>query len=173
MQSGRRTGPVVKRANELVVSQFENDSETCDRRRMSESRNIALKHPITRKAASGRQIDMAIRLFDEREYACAITLALAAEDQLPEPSNNRAYLLGIMRSTGTTNQVDVNKIRNWLKHDKSPDEVGISEFDVFISILRATTKYAAVHGENTDTVKKFYRWVKQERFDDLKFAPSS
>jgi hypothetical protein len=44
---------------------------------------------VTKKEAAGRQIDVAIRLFDEGEYEASITLSCAAEGMLingmPQP----------------------------------------------------------------------------------------
>ena len=139
---------------------------------MPVSRNVAAKRLFSREMAATQQIEMAIRHLEDDEFACAITLALAAEEQLPWPSGDTPHLLGVMRASETDKQVDVNKVRNWLKHNKEPDEIGISEFDVVVALIRATTKFHAVYGKPTLDMKKFLAWVKQEGFYDAEFVPS-
>lgn len=122
--------------------------------------------------AATQQIEMAVRHLDNDEYACAITLALAAEDQLPAPTSDKPFLLGTMRIAQVDKKVDINRLRNWLKHNKEPDEIGISEFDVVTALLRATTKFHAVYGEPTEIMKAFLAWVKREGFYTAQFIPS-
>ncbi|EHH09255.1 hypothetical protein [Mesorhizobium amorphae] len=123
--------------------------------------------------AAVQQIEMAIKLFDDdRNSTCAITLALAAEDQIPNPKSEKPFLLGAMRAEGADKKIDINRIRNWLKHHKEPEEIGISELDVVVSILRAATKFHAAYCQPTSVMKQFLVWVKQEGIYQATFIPS-
>jgi hypothetical protein len=45
---------------------------------------LGTKQRVSRKQTALQQIEAAIALFRAGEYACAITLSLAAEDQIPD-----------------------------------------------------------------------------------------
>jgi hypothetical protein len=76
------------------------------------------------------------------------------------PESWEPYVFGIVRERITKNQVEkFNFIRNWPKHYKEPDEVDIFEFEVAISLMRATTKFYAVHHETTALMETFKDWA--------------
>ncbi|WP_158808530.1 hypothetical protein [Beijerinckia sp. L45] len=136
---------------------------------MSETINVGVPHPISRRDAARQQIEAAIELFDgRRSEAAAITLALAAEDQLPEPTDGKTSLFQILKARNTgPDKMDANRIRNWLKHHKEPDQIGISELDVVFSILRAVSKYLAVYDDrDSESMKAFTIWVRNRGYFD-------
>src|SRR6267378_6666877 len=89
---------------------------------------------ITRKIAARRQIHAAIKLFHEEEYESTITLALAAESQLPNDAG--PYLYDRLKARVSPDEVDMfNDVRNWLKHIKGPDEIEITDFDAALAVV--------------------------------------
>jgi hypothetical protein len=100
------------------------------------------KQRVSRKEAALQQIHMAIRLFRSRDFACAITLALAAEEQLPDA--DAPYVFKQLKQKVPKEKAMFNLVRNWLKHHKEPDEIDLYEFEVVIALMRATPKFTAV-----------------------------
>jgi len=111
-----------------------------------------LKIQTNRKLSARRQIHAAIRHLSAGDYECAVTLSLAAEDQLPD--SERLYLWNVLKQKIPDNASrDVlNELRNWLKHWNGPDGREISEFEVAIALNRATSKYFAAFGEKSDEI---------------------
>jgi hypothetical protein len=115
---------------------------------------------INRQQASLQQIDMAIEMLDRREWACAITLALAAESQLPEPEN--PYVSDVLRSRFGKDFADrLNGPRNWLKHAKDPETTTLHEMDAVMAILRAISKFTSLYRAWSDRMAAFDERVKQ------------
>jgi hypothetical protein len=115
---------------------------------------------ITRKISALRQIHAAIRLFHEDEYESSITLALAAESQLPHVA--KPYLYDVLKARVSADEVDMfNDVKNWLKHIRPPDEIEITDFEAAIALVRATSKFKAVFGESSPTMDDFADWIKQ------------
>jgi hypothetical protein len=117
---------------------------------------------ITRKISALRQIHAAINLFHEEEYESAITLALAAESQLPDDVA-KPYLYDVLKARVSPDEVGMfNDVRNWLKHLIPPDEIQITNFDAALALVRAITKFKAVFGESSPTMDEFADWIRQK-----------
>src|SRR5579872_7452996 len=95
----------------------------------------------TKQLSSMRQIKAAIEHLHDNQLECAITLAAAAEGQLPETKVE--YLFRLLRRLKP--QEDFNVFINWLKHPTGPDKATISEFETVLIISRAIQKFVAVH----------------------------
>jgi hypothetical protein len=117
---------------------------------------------ITRKIAALRQIHAAIKLFHEGEYESTITLALAAESQLPDDVA-KPYLYDVLKARVSPDEVGMfNDVRNWLKHLIPPDEIQITNFDAALALARAITKFKAVFGESSPMMDGFADWIRQK-----------
>ena len=125
---------------------------------------LGAQQRLGRKQVALQQIHTAIRVFGEGDFASAITLALAAEDALPKPA--APYLFGMLQSKVPPDRMaEFNEIRNWLKHERSPeDERVLYEFEVFIALARATTKFHAVHCETTPEIDAFEQWARERGY---------
>jgi hypothetical protein len=108
-----------------------------------------------------RMLEAAIKLFHEDEYESTITLALAAEGQLPNDPGPYFYSWFKERITADL-LAPFNHFRNWLKHHTGPDEIEITELDAGFAILRATTKYKAIFKESSPAMDEFSDWVRQK-----------
>ena len=115
---------------------------------------------ITRKISALRQIHAAIKLFHEEEYESTITLALAAEDQLPHV--DAPYLYERLKARVSADEIGMfNDVRNWLKHIRPPDEIEITDFEAAIALVRAASKFRAVFGESSPILDEFADWIRQ------------
>jgi hypothetical protein len=140
-----------------------------DRRGASPVKNFALAFPgrleIDRQQGALQQIDIAIEMFHRRQWACAITLALAAETQLPDPE--KPFVWSTLRSKYGAEFIDkLNEPRNWLKHPKQPDTVTLYEMDAVIGLLRAISKFTSLYSEWSKDMAAFDAWVKQATTDE-------
>lgn len=118
-----------------------------------------------RQQAARRQIEIAIKLFYEREFECAITLASAAEGQMEE--SDVVHLLPVLKKRRPPQFEDeskwvtfLNETRNWLKHGTPElgDTRAIAEFEAWVMLVRASTKYYAVYLEENETINGFEEW---------------
>jgi hypothetical protein len=112
-----------------------------------------------------RQIHQALRLFHEGEWESVITLALAAEEQLPE--TELPHVWSIVKEKKPAASRLFNETRNWLKHnddDEKKDEHYISEFEAHVSLVRAVSKYHAAYGEETDEMGSFVEFSRARGF---------
>jgi hypothetical protein len=123
---------------------------------------LGQKQVVSREQAALQQITMAIRLLHEREFASAITLALAAEDQIPE--TDQPHLLGVLRHKAPGAIDKFNEIRNWLKHSRPPDEQVIYEFEVVVALMRATSKFLASYRAGPPEIEKFVQWCRDRGY---------
>jgi hypothetical protein len=115
---------------------------------------------ITRKTSSLRQIHAAIRLSHEDEYESTITLALAAESQMPHVEVS--YLYDVLKARVSPDEVEMfNDVRNWLKHIRPPDQIEITNFDAALALVRAITKFKAVFKESSPMMNEFAGWIRQ------------
>jgi hypothetical protein len=104
-------------------------------------------------------IDMAIEMIHRRQWACAVTLALAAETQMPD--SERPYVSSALRSQYGSEFIDnLNEPRNWLKHAKAPDAVAIYEMEAVMAILRAISKFESLYGAWSENMAAFDAWFK-------------
>jgi hypothetical protein len=107
----------------------------------------------TRELSALRQINAAIQHFREGELECAITLAAAAEGQLPEPG--ATYLFATMKRAVPFSEFDHNLFINWLKHPNEPDDITISGLEATLTLLRAISKFRAVYRHLSPEMKAF------------------
>jgi hypothetical protein len=115
---------------------------------------------VSRKEAAQQQIDMAIRLLHERHFACSITLALAAEGQMPEGRD--ASVFRRIAELAPDKVDEFNKLRNWLKHNSPPDQHAIYELEVSIALLRATSKFWQTYRDTSPSMLAFAQfWEKK------------
>jgi hypothetical protein len=123
---------------------------------------------VTKKAAARRQIDVAIRLFHEGEYESAITLACAAEGQIA--GTDVIHLFPVLQQkrpsefeTPSEWVTYLNETRDWLKHltPQLGDMRGIAQFEAWVMLVRAVSKYYAVFLEETDHMNSFIEWGRE------------
>jgi hypothetical protein len=116
---------------------------------------------VSKQEAAARQIDVAIRLYEQAEYESAITLAGAAEAML---SAHTPHALFDRLKQGRPDEFKtesewatvLNETRNWLKHTNDPNAfMRIRQFDVWVMVCRAYTKYYEAFGEETDEMLAF------------------
>lgn len=121
---------------------------------------------VTRQLAILRQILGAIRHLRKGELECAITLALAAEGQLPD--TDKPYLYKQLKQAAPDLALNgtFNAVRDWLKHfhQSKPDEIEIRLFDVAISVMRATTKFIAIYEKSHPEFQEFFEWCEVEGY---------
>jgi hypothetical protein len=101
--------------------------------------------PSTRKLSAQRQISAAIRHFINGDLECAITLAAAAEGQLPNTAD--PYLLKGLARVVPFAEFNHNMVINWLKHHIEPNEVNIPRYEAIMVISRSISKFVAVYWE--------------------------
>lgn len=122
---------------------------------------------MTKKEAALSQINGAIKHFEDKDYACAITLAAAAEGQLT-PEEGSKHLLAELRVRvpsefkNEKEWVDwLNAAVHWLKHpaEQYGDEWEIEEYSAAIVILRAISKFTWTYKQGTKRMVDFVdRW---------------
>lgn len=112
----------------------------------------------SKKEASGRQIQAAIRHYDEGRFECAITLAHAAENMNATPGLLSFFDKLKEKMSGT----DHNAFANWLKHPSGPETATISEIEVIAMIQRAISKFHARFNFVTDSMKAFQDTQRQK-----------
>jgi hypothetical protein len=118
-----------------------------------------------RKLSAHRQIRAAIQLYLKGELECAITLAAAAEGQLPDTGD--PYLLKGLKGIAPFDEFDHNLVINWLKHCKEPDEVTIPSFEAAMIISRAISKFVAVYWQISRLMELFEKAHKEILFPTI------
>jgi hypothetical protein len=114
--------------------------------------------------AAIEQIDAAIVHFYSGEYACAITLAGAAEDQIVRKEEDHIWeRLKRKVPAGESEKQWMsifNETRNWLKHatPEMKNERYIEEFDCVFMLLRATSKISAHYLRTSIVMDHFKVW---------------
>jgi hypothetical protein len=124
------------------------------------------------RLASMRQIHCAIEHIYRGDYECAITLASAAENMLPEPSQE--YLRHKIKALSVRADIkaaggatEPNDFATWLKHGtyngkKTGDEVfTIPNEESIAWACRAISKYNAVYNDLSPQMGSFQNWVEQ------------
>jgi hypothetical protein len=99
----------------------------------------------SKKIACQRQIVAAMAHLQKMQLECAITLAAAAEGMLPDTEGVHLFAFFKQSEPYKTKQIDFNSTINWLKHDVEANSDQIYEFDAFITVARAMTKYHAAY----------------------------
>src|SRR5262245_11900987 len=102
---------------------------------------MAKRVKTTKQNSAMRQACAAIEHFHKGNYECAITLAGAAEGQVP--ASDPLYLFKIIRRVFSGDET--NKFINWMKHNSGPDSATISEQEVVVTIARAIQKFVAAY----------------------------
>ena len=126
-----------------------------------------------------RQILGAINHLKRNEKECAITLALAAEGQLP--ATDRPHLLMLLREAAPDLAKDgtFNLHRDWLKTlgpETNQMRVVISTFDVAIALMRAISKFEAVYEQSHPEFVSILKMVRRRRISNaraLEIGPSA
>jgi hypothetical protein len=128
---------------------------------------------MTKKEAALSQINGAIKHFEDKEYACAITLAAAAEGQLT-PEEGSKHLLAELRVRvppefkNDKEWVDwLNAAVHWLKHptEQHGDEWEIDKASAAIMIMRAITKFEWTYKQGTKRMRQFLGHWKSDPFE--------
>ncbi len=114
---------------------------------------------LNRQQAAMQQIDVATELFHRRNWTCAITLALAAETQMPDPG--KPFVISTLCSQYGSDFIDqLNEPRNWLKHVKDNDVTTLYEVDALMAILRAISKFTSLYRAWSKDMAAFDAWFK-------------
>jgi hypothetical protein len=117
---------------------------------------------VSKKEAALRQIDGAIKSLFEGEFECAMTLACAAEGQFVSEGDHLFAYLKKGRPEKFANDRQwttiLNETRDWLKHVSGDDEREINEYEAWIMICRAYTKYYDVFREESEEMLRFVEW---------------
>ena len=134
-------------------------------------KEIAEIRTVSKKEAAARQINVAIKLFHEGEYESTITLACAAEGQLGDGDESHLFpRLKGKRPSAFKNERDwvnfLNQTRDWLKHPTPQlDQVRpIAQFEAWVMLVRACTKYYAVFQEESKIMEEFSLWARERGF---------
>jgi hypothetical protein len=114
------------------------------------------------RSASLRQIHDAIDHLHKSDYVSAITLASAAEGILPHTDNPHLFqklkALSDSLPEDPEGATGVNAFTNWAKHG-THKKATISELEVIATIVRATSKFAALYDEQSQKMKDFSEWA--------------
>jgi hypothetical protein len=127
---------------------------------------------VTKKDAARRQIDVAIRLFHEKEYESTMTLAGAAEGQIDGDGTAAAELslFAVMKKkqpsdfkTESQWATSLNETLYWLKHPTPQlgDLRVMAEFEAWVMLVRAISKYYSVFLEETEHMNAFVEWGRE------------
>jgi len=125
---------------------------------------------VTKKDAARRQIDVAIRLFYEKEYESTMTLAGAAEGQIDGAAAAEVFLFSVLQQkqpaefeTASQWATHLNETRDWLKHPTPQlgDLRVMEEFEAWLMLVRAVSKYYAVFLQETDHMNRFVEWGRE------------
>ena len=111
--------------------------------------------------SSFRQTETAIVLFKEGKYDCAITLAAAAENMLPD--TDKWHIFQALKDDERFSEMHYNLMINWLKHSNRPEtqaeRATLSEIEVVVVIARAISKFNAVYGQTCENFEDFLNWA--------------
>ena len=139
-----------------------------------EESGLKYRH-ITKQEAALRQIRIAIKLLEEDEFEAAITLAGAAEGMMLKGAHPIAMFehLKELRPGDFRTEPEwvnfLNEILYWLKHSGDQGGNVIGEFDAWVMIARAWTKYHGTYDERPPEVDSLMAWSK-ERNEKLRLA---
>ncbi|MBE7197738.1 MAG: hypothetical protein INR70_08050 [Parafilimonas terrae] len=126
---------------------------------------------LSRQEAAAQLVDGAIGAWFEQRFACAITLAGAAETGMPKieggASMFEAMRLAVM-NFGKLSEREaadlMNKSRNWLKHFGEDKPAHISDDFAWVYVLRAYWQYRLVYQgvELTPNMKRFQAEIDEQ-----------
>jgi hypothetical protein len=125
---------------------------------------------MTKMAAGLEQIEAAIEHFHVRQYACSITLAGAAEDQIERTDDDHLWerlRQQVPEGAKVKSWLAVfNETRNWLKHPapQLANERYIEEYDCVFMLLRAISKFSAHYVRTSEAMDTFTKWCKTHNY---------
>lgn len=114
----------------------------------------------TKQISAYRQIVAAIEHLHRKDYECAITLAGAAEGQIPEKTTTHLFRLILKKFSSD----EANAYIHWLKHQSGPNGAEITEQEVVITIVRAIQKYVGAYETNHPHFETFSEWCIANRY---------
>jgi hypothetical protein len=130
---------------------------------------VRFRH-TTKKEAALRQIGVAVKLLVQGEYEAAITVAGAAEGMMKTggfPTPIFEDLRDRRPAEFATEAQWVNSLNEtlyWLKHNGDQEDRAISEFDAWLMISRALTKYHGSFGEKpTEEADALVSWGRNRK----------
>jgi len=130
-----------------------------------EENGLKYRH-ITKREAALKQIRVAIKLLEEEEFEAAITLAGAAEGMMLKGAQPIAMFeqLKELRPADFRTEPEwvsfLNALLYWLKHSGDQESNVIGEFDAWVMIVRALTKYHGTFDERPPEVDALMAWGK-------------
>ena len=131
---------------------------------------------VNKLEAARIQLDAAIDHYFNGNLACSITLAGAAEDILAGLTKNAGEMDSfefLYKSYKLVSKEELSKksfswdvinlARNWLKHanDDPETEFDLHERDALMIIMRAMPMHKRLAGVDTDQMKRFDQYLKQ------------
>jgi hypothetical protein len=108
----------------------------------------------TKQISAYRQIVAAIEHFHNKDYECAITLAGAAEGQIPERTST--HLFRVIRRRFSREETNI--FINWLKHQSGSENAEITEQEVVVTMIRAIQKYVGAYEVTHPQFETFSEW---------------
>jgi hypothetical protein len=122
-----------------------------------------------RQLSALRQIEAAIDHLYAGDFECAVTLALAAEDHMPD--SDAVYLYKQLEQRVSKSEMKIfNVLRNWLKHYIEPDDFEFSDFEAAIAVFRATSKFFATYRKSSPKMESFVAWCQTKKLIESRTA---
>ena len=127
---------------------------------------------VSKKDAARLQILTACTLLFEGNWECAMTLAGAAEGQIPETKNaivpdiftRIKSVLGKNYASEREHVSFENSERDWLKHNSDQSNKLIYEFKAFMMVARAASKYWSVYRDNSEDIQALNKWLIEQNY---------
>jgi hypothetical protein len=128
---------------------------------------------VSKKETALRQIKIALQQLNADEYEAAITLAGAAEGML-ETGGFPTPLFENLKERRPPDFAtekewisDLNRTRDWLKHNGNQKDGMVGEFDAWLMISRAITKYHGTYREKPrEEVDALVEWgIRRKQHD--------
>jgi hypothetical protein len=125
---------------------------------------------VTKKDAALRQIGIAIKMLVQGEYEAAITLAGAAEGMMVTGGMPTPMFESLRERRPADFETEakwvsfLNETLHWLKHNGDQETRTIGEFDAWLMISRALTKYHGTFGEAPhEKVEAVITWAQNRK----------
>ena len=136
------------------------------------------KRSLNKAAVAQQQLEGAISELFMGNWACAITLAGAAEDALPLSAPQDDVFRGVLefemkKHNKTEKEIanELNRQRNWLKHhsekngDNFSDAMEFEQIDAVFMILRAHSRFVHTTKSKSIILLRFETWFKETHPD--------
>jgi hypothetical protein len=127
--------------------------------------------PVSKADAAKVQLERAIRLYDEGDWICALTLACAAEGVLPPGTGPDVFSSIGPQATAKGRDPKMEKhsanvLCNWLKHSgdsqrEHAPSIEIEPTNAALMIVRAITRFRAATGGQTPPMDAFERLFRE------------